>query len=157
MVEGVTSEAEQRGVHEFNDWKQLRVTTNLDDDPDWAGAQTIPPAAGTVELGRPGGYADDAPLRLKVEIVLEWLTSLDVLVVGRGTYNVEALRVATRRAPLTGSVVVDSAKLTGQMAHRPVVIDDLLVGDQFTVRLTTMQPPGGGGAAKARILYREIV
>jgi hypothetical protein len=142
-------------VQEFNDYKLLRVTEDMDDDADFASSQTMPAAADMVELRRPGALRGDEPVRLKVEIVLEWLDSGgDLVTTDRGSYDVQVIHVTTRRGPLSGSVIVDSVVLRGQTAHRPVVLDDVLVGDAFTVRLTNMVREG---AFQARVLYREII
>ena len=138
----------------LSDLTELRVTSDSSDDPNYAATQTLP--TDTVELRVPVGYHAKTPPRIKVEVVVEWLDSGgDVVTTDRGSFDVQAIRVTTRRGPLQGPIVVDSATLTGQIAHRPVVIDDVFVGDTFTVRLTNITP--ASGADRARVLYREII
>jgi hypothetical protein len=141
----------------FNEYRLLRETEDLDPDPDYAGTnpQQVPDHG--VEIGRPWAARGSAPVRIKVEVVLEWIHTSGTVVDVRGLYDLQVIRIAERRGPMTGSLVVDAPALTGQMAFRPVIIDDILVGDRFTVRLFNLQPPAGLSIARARVLYREIV
>lgn len=151
----------------YFEYKVLRTTTNTSDDTDWAGAdpQTIP--AATVQLEGPGHGTNSLSKPLKVEVMLEWLNADNTVdTTDRGTFSLQAIRVMSRRQSgptVTGAssvvadgtlCVVDSAALTGQVAYRPIIIDEIMPGDQFTVRLTSMTP--SSGATKARVLYREI-
>jgi hypothetical protein len=144
-------------MQEFNDYKLLRETVSLEDDDDFAGDQTVP-SFSLAELTRPRSQPGASAVRIKIEIVLEWLDDREppeVLSGDRGSYDLQAIRVTTRRGNATdGNIIVDSTTLRGQIAHRPVVLDDILVGDAFTVRLTNM---ARDGAEKARLLYREII
>ncbi len=152
----------------FHDYQLLRVTTDKTDDADWAGGnpQTIP--AATVQLEAPGIPSNGLGKPLKVEIVLEWLDASNVVVTsgGRGTFDVQAIRVMDRaqggKYGVVGAssvvadptvCIVDTAALTGQIAYRPVVVDEIMPGDRFTVRLTNMV---NAGATKARVLWRTI-
>jgi hypothetical protein len=141
----------------FNDFKELRVKTDLGVNEDYAATQNV--TAPLVVLQRPGSISGRTPIVIKVELVLEWLTSGNAVVTGvdRGSYDIQAIRVSPRRSPLTGDMVVDSATLRQQIGHRPVIVTDVLVGDSFTAGLSNMTPPAGGSAVKARILYREII
>lgn len=151
----------------FRDYKLLRTTADKADDADWAGGnpQTIPSA--TIQITDQGIPSQGVSKPIKVEIVLEWLDAANAVVTsgGRGTFDVQAIRVMSRRqgAPAvvgassvvadTTVCIVDTAALTGQVAYRPIIVDEVMPGDRFTVRLTNMV---NAGASKARILYREI-
>jgi hypothetical protein len=145
-------------VATFNEYRLLRVKTSLaSPDPDYAGTepeQTFPPDAELVVLGRPGHTPTGGPVRIKVEIVVEWLDGDDERIGGRGTFDVQAIRVSELRT-FSELLVVDSPVLPGQMAYRPIIIDDILVGDRFGVRLSNIDAPAE--AEKARVFYREII
>ncbi len=151
----------------FWEYKFLRITTNTSDDTDWCGGdpQTLPSA--TVKLVEPGFGPQASSKPLKVEIVLEWVNADGTVdTTDRGTYSVAGIRVMSRAQ--TGPTVVpnssvaadrtmcvvDTPTVTGCIAYRPVIIDEIMPGDEFTVRLTSMTP--SSGATRARVLYREI-
>lgn len=150
----------------WNDYKLLRETSNKSDDTDWVGGnpQTLPTT--TVQLVGPSSAPRGARIPLKVEVVLEWLNSDGTVdTTARGTFDIAGIRVMERNqigpkvvgassvAGSTTKCAVDTATLTGQIGYRPIIIDELMVGDEFTVRLTNMVQ---AGADKARVLYREI-
>jgi hypothetical protein len=108
-----------------------------------------------VSIEAPRPRRSDSPMQLKVEIMLEWLDENgDVVTTGRGSFEVQGVRVTRRRSPLEGDVVVDTAILRGQMAHRPVIISEVDIGDRFSVRFASLSPPSG--ATQARVLFREL-
>lgn len=151
----------------FSEFKQLRLTAAVTDDADWAGGdpQTLPADSICVQLK--GGDSIDKGKSLKVEVVLEWVVNATGAVepTGRGTFNIQGIRVVDRArsgptvigdSSVAGSptlCVVDTAAVAG-IAYRPIIIDELQAGDKFTVRLTTMVPATGGTGF--RVLYREI-
>ena len=141
-------------MHAPNDYKVLRVIEDTSqDDPDFAAIQSVP--ENVVVLQPPLSTHETTPVRLKVELFLEWLDGRGSLVTtDRGSFELQVLRVVTRRAPLEGDAVIDSAVLVGQMSHRPIVVDDLLPGDRFAVRISRIARPPD--AEQARILYREF-
>lgn len=139
-------------------YRLLRVTTNLSDDTDWVGAQTAIADIPYITVRRPehGGAGSGGPV--KVEVMLEWLDASNVVAApGASTFSITPIRIMAREthAPseLSGNAVIDGATLTSQEAHRPIIIDEVMPGDRFTVRLTSMVQ---ASAAKARVLYREI-
>jgi hypothetical protein len=139
----------------FQDYKTLLLHEIGSADTDYAALQTLP--ATLVVLEPPTPRLADEPLLLKVEIVLEWLDDRgDLVTTGRGSYDVQLIRVTRRRSPLTGEVIVDTPSLTGQIAHRPVVVTEVAMGDRISVRLTNLVPPDGT-VVQARVLYREIL
>lgn len=144
----------------FNHYRELRVKADLEDDPDYAGADyDTPPSAGDVVVLRaPGGGDPRVPTSLKVQVVVEWLdnSSSPVLGQGRGSFDIQAIHVTDRQSPLSGGLVTDSTVLRGQVAHRPIVIDEVMSGDSFTVRLSNLDIPHES-VVRARVLYREMV
>jgi hypothetical protein len=139
-------------MYEFSDYKLLRVTPDLSPDEDFAENQVVPSAL--AEISRGGELRGSEPIRIKVEILLQWLDAGGAVLTGdRGKFDLQIIRVTTRRGDTT-SIVVDCAPLKAQIAYRPIIVDDILPGDAFTVRLSNMTRPG---AAQARVLYREII
>ncbi|MCA9623498.1 MAG: hypothetical protein KC731_30965 [Myxococcales bacterium] len=141
-----------------NQYRELRVTSSLSDDPDYAGGdpQQVPDEADVVTLRAPGVVDPRVAVSLKVQVVVEWLDAeAAVVTASRGSFDLQAIHVSHRQGPLTGQFVTDSMPLRSQVAYRPVVIDELMAGDRFTVRLSGMSAPAS--AVKARVLYREIL
>ena len=143
----------------FNHFRELRVTAGLADDPDFAGLdpQQIP-ASGDIVVLRAPGPDPRTPVPLKVQILVEWLDVSDNVVTrgGRGSFDIQALHVSDRQSPLSGQFVTDSVLLRAQMAYRPIVIDEVMSGDSFSVRLINLVSPDAT-AVKARVLYREML
>ena len=112
--------------------------------------------ADVVTLRAPGVVDPRVAVSLKVQVVVEWLDAeAAVVTASRGSFDLQAIHVSHRQGPLTGQFVTDSMPLRSQVAYRPVVIDELMAGDRFTVRLSGMSAPAS--AVKARVLYREIL
>lgn len=153
----------------FRDYRVLRTSTVVTDDADWAGGdpQTLPADSILVQIKEPSGAPRGSRVPLKVEVILEWLnTDGTVDTTTRGTFSIQGIRVMDRskegpRVAGDSSVVadrtkcvVDTAALTLQVAYRPIVIDEVLPGDAFTVRLSSMVP--STGATGYRVLMREL-
>lgn len=139
----------------FQDYKTLLVKSVGSADDDYAALQTLPSTL--VALEPPTPRLADEPLQLKVEIVLEWLDENgDLVTTGRGSYDLQLIRVTRRRSPLEGEVIVDTPSLRAQIAHRPVVVTEVALGDRISVRLTNLTLPHET-VTHARVLYREIL
>jgi hypothetical protein len=139
----------------FFDYKLLRLKDVTDpEDEDYAAVQSLP--ADLVTLDAPTPRLADEPLQLKVELVVEWLREDTVLTGNRGSFDLQLIRVTRRRSPLEGELVVDTPLLSGQMAHRPIVVTEMARGDRIAVRLVNLDLPDEN-TTHARVLYREIL
>ena len=125
------------------DYQLLRVKTGFADDPDYVATQTLPELV-TIAPQK------ESIVNVQVELAIEWLDGSDVVVPGRGSFDIHVLRVIDR--PDATQIVVDSALLQ-TVGSRALLIDDTRSGDQLGVRLSNIVAPGG--AAKCRVLYKE--
>lgn len=148
-------------------WRLLRTIADISqDDDDWAGddPQTLPDQH--VQVLVPSGPALRSVTPLKMAVKLEWLDANgDVVGRSTGTFDIQGIIVRQRTRSEVGTVgdssivadaevsVSDTAALTGKIAYRPVIFDELMPGDRFTVRLTNMDHPT---ATRARVLCAEL-
>lgn len=130
------------------DYKLLRDKANTTNEADNVLTQTIPPVG---ELKTLAGSGDDIIRPVEVELVVLFLDMAGVIVTtGRGSFDVNILRIVD--APSAATIVVDSAPVSA-VGGRPLLIDDMRVGDQFGVRLSNIVVPMN--ATAMRILYKE--
>lgn len=142
-------------------YKFYRILSALSDDTDYAGTQSETGLV-VVRAAPCRGYGSP----VKVEFMAEYRSAADAVVArASGTFSVQMIRRMQRPAfnsndggsskTIGGSALVDSASLTGQTAHRPIVGDEVLPGDEVGLRFHTFAS-SPVGATQLWVYYREI-
>lgn len=139
-----------------NDYRLLRTKANLTDDTDYVGTQAKPAAADLGTVHPPNRVGHIVQRGVQLELVLEFLNASNAAVNGAASYTMRLIKVIDRGwlVPIT-EIMVQSVAVTVTSQDRvPVIIGDLHVGDEFSVRLTGITGPTS--STQVRVLYREV-
>ena len=121
------------------------------DDRDYVTEQSIT----GLTLVTASNLAEFARSPMTVEFLGEWLSAAGaVILTTRGTYSLSLIKRIDKPVVATGQSLIDSVTETLIPGGRPVLVDDLLGGDEFGVRITDMVPPALG--TQLRITFRAM-
>lgn len=120
-------------------WKVLRIIrAPIADDPDWADTQDTAAVLAT----DPKIFSDE---RLGiVSVRIEWYDASNVLVAGRGSFNLQPTELNQQVNPLDGTPgvrVVTDTPATGAVGYRRYDLANTSRAQGFTVRLSSIVVP----------------
>ena len=132
------------------DYRTLYTATVADgDDRDYVTEQSDE----DLDLVVADPRAEFARSPMTLEFLGEWLDATgDVVLTARGSYSLSLIKRIDKPAAVTGQSLVDSITEDNIPGGRPVLIDDVLGGDEIGVRITNMDPPALG--ITLRITFR---
>lgn len=133
-------------------WKLLRNKSNVLDDGDVVGAQTLSDPLVDFQTPTVGGG--------KTRFVVVFVDAGGIPVTtGRGSFDLVMVEIITERDQV-GQIIpetvilLDSVELQGGEGYRVMVVDDLSEAQLFSIRLINIDSPPG--AVGMRVYFREL-